>query len=462
MNIKSVQKNVTFRAINWLLKNAPQQVHSAFGVHNNGSLTPSYSNMSTNLDYLKAYTTNIGVGGVIDVKANAKGNVRFKIVDLEDNEITMKEMTSEQKHIYNLLKQPNVFQSSYEFWRQYEVFKCVFGNAYWYFSFPETYEGDIMHLTSFTNLWSQFMSVNYTGRYFDAESIDEVIDKYVLSMGTNWKKEFEPASIVHRNDVSVELDPESITLGISKLKNLRMAISNIDIAFGSRNVISKKRGALGIFTSDMKDATGNLPLTKDQKKKADTAFEKYGTLESQQQYILNEYPLKFQRTGMNMKDLMLFEEVATDVMHIAHKFGVPEVLVKAYLQGATFENQQASERRLYETTIIPETEDDILALNTYLKCEEYGFRIKATFDHIAVLQEDLKNRATVNRLNGQTMKELFMTNGCSIGEWRKAISLPVKDEDKDKYMLDFSDEELARMGIITIPTPPNTNSNGAS
>lgn len=458
VSVGEIRKNITFRAINWLINNAPQQVRSAYFTPTERKYSPNYQSMAEREDYLRAYTTNIGVGAVVDIRATAKGNVQFIITDLEDNEIPRAEMTPEQKHVDSLMKQPNVLQSSFEFWRQYEVFRSVFGNAFMYFSYPETYEGQILQLTSITNVWSQYMNAVYTGQYFDAEEITDIIEKYVLQV-QNWSREFKTESILHRNDVSVELDPANITMGVSKLKNLKKAISNIDIAFDSRNVIGRKRGLLGLFTPAVSDVTGSVPMTNKQKDEVNEEFAKYGTLDHQQQYLFNKHPLKFQKTSVPMKDLMLFEEVSTDIMHIANKYQVPEILVKTYLQGATFENQQASERRLYETTIIPETEDDIKALNEYLKLEEYGFKVKPTFDHIAVLQEDLKNRSETYKNNGDTLEAIFMKGGCTMGEWRKGIGLEVSEEDKDKTIFDLTPEQLEVLGI---EVNSNTGNNGTS
>jgi hypothetical protein len=420
-----------------------------------GSAAAQWRKFQEYQHYENAFETNVGVSSVIDIKASAKANVRFKLKDSKTGVlIPANEMNPEQLNLYNLLKQPNPFQSTYEFWKQFEIFKSVFGNAYWYTTLPEGFT-DPLDAYSLVNIWPQYITPIYTGQLWDAKDKSDLIKYYLFQFG-KLRKEFDPLSIVHRNDVRITLNPDQLTMGTSRLQSLSRPITNIDKAFESRHVISKNRGALGIFSGGTKDqVTGTMPLSPKNKTEIQEDFKQFGTLEHQWQYIFTRFPLQFQRTAMSVKELMLFEEVAIDIIHIATKFGVPEVLVKAYLEGATFENQEASERRLYQNTIIPETDDDVIALNNYFRTEERGFEIVGSFAHIPVLQKNRVENATVNEKNNKIYMDLFMKGACTLGEWQEIVGANVDPALSDKRIWDLTPEQREIIGLKTTTNEPS-------
>jgi hypothetical protein len=108
----------------------------------------------------------------------------------------------------------------------------------------------------------------------------------------------------------------------------------------------------------------------------------------------------------------LFEEIATDAIAVCNGYGVPEILLKMYLKGATFENQVASVRRLYEGTLIPEAEDDLIALSNFLGLNETDYYLYPSFAHVPVLQEseELKEKTAKlrsDRLLGELAQKLI-------------------------------------------------------
>lgn len=440
-----VVNKLSIRAAEFLVRNLPNQAMpiNIFGI---GGTAASFKALSNNDDYLKAYMHNIGVSVVIDIKATAKGNLKFKFTNLDDETIPFNEMNEYQKKVFNLLNNPNPWQSRFEFWKQREIFKAVFGNSYVYLNYPDFFEGNIMRANTMVNAWSQCMFPEYNRtEIWDVTKIEDLIKAYVFKYGKYIRK-FNPATIIHTNDVNINFNPNQLTVGQSRLQSLKEPISNIDMAFESRNVIGKKRGSLGIFSGMMKDATGVLPLTKTDKEEIQKDFESYGTLSTQSQYMFTRFPLTFQKTSMNVDELKLFEEVSADVMLIAHKFGVPEILVKTYIQGATFENQSASIKRLYQDTLIPESEDDESALSNYFQAQANNFKIKYSYDHIGAMQEDEKNAAIVNNQNAAAFEKLFIKGAATLNEWRKAMKLPPL-QNGDKTIFAFSEQELSLIGI---------------
>ena len=414
-----------------------------------GKGVASWTNYKQNADYLKAYNYNIGVGAVIDIKNKAKSNVRIKFVDNDTNMIIQKkDYTPEMKKLNSLLDKPNPFQNRSEFFEQFGIYRDVFGNAFIYPNASLGYRPTINNVESLAVIPSQHMDAIVNSKVvspFSATKKTDIIAHYLFRYGS-FEKEFNVDEIIHRNDVSIDFDPGNLTMGVSKLRNLEKPINNIDIAMESRNVLGKKRGALGVFSSDKKDATGSFPLTSTEKESVQKEFENYGTLEKQWQYIITSQPLKYQKTVMNIDELKLFEEVATDIIHISNKYNVPEILTKAYIQGATFENQEVAWRRLYQDAVIPETESDFEAINNFFETEKLGWKVIGDFSHVPVLQEDEQQAATTQKTNSDKYEKMFLKGAATYGEWRKAAGANDPHPLDPKYIWDLNEKQLAVIG----------------
>jgi hypothetical protein len=169
-------------------------------------------------------------------------------------------------------------------------------------------------------------------------------------------------------------------------------------------------------------------------------------MEDQYLQVISRYPLKYQQTALPVKDLMLFEEIATDAIYIANQYGVPEILLKNYFQGTTYENQEASERRMYQSTTIPESNEKINAFNTFLKIENYGVKLRGSFDHIPVLQKDLKNQAAAKSMDSKRLKELFFAGAIVYDDWLIGTGIEADKQIGQKRIWDLTTEQIA---IIT-------------
>jgi hypothetical protein len=156
---------------------------------------------------------------------------------------------------------------------------------------------------------------------------------------------------------------------------------------------------------------------------------KYGTLEGQSQFFFSPMPLNVVTVDQDVMKLGLFEEIATDAMVVANAYGVPEILLKLYIKGATFENQEASLRRLYQSTLIPEAEDDMIALSSFLGLDDTDWCIMADFDHVACLQESEKVRAEKVDKEKRVAMEEFKLNLITEDEYRTRMGYGPKPKE---------------------------------
>ena len=147
-----------------------------------------------------------------------------------------------------------------------------------------------------------------------------------------------------------------------------MPLSNISMAYETRNVIAKERGIEVIVSSDKKDVQlGAKPLTEKEEKLLRDKFKKqYGSLEGQDRYFFSPFAIKVDQIDQDIRKLGILEEIGMDAMIVANVYNIPIELIKMFLQGATYENQGASDRRMYQTNTIPRAEDLFEDFNNWL------------------------------------------------------------------------------------------------
>ena len=398
--------------------------------------TPRFTNYNKDRKILELeYYENPVYSAIADIRANYIANAEYKIKNNKTGEVISFDNFREQKmndvilkNMFRLIRNPNPLQSTKEFFGLQSIMKDTFGNSYTYGNFAGVKQ-DIKTIGSMWGVYPQYMwptFYNNTGiRLFTAT------DKQDLFKGWEFRWNaatvpFELAEILHRKDANIQFNiADDLILGKSKLISLQKPLSNIKIAYESRNIIAQDRGMRGIISSAEGDDSGKTPMTDPNAKKQlqddFTGAGGYGFRSNQNQFLITTRAIDFQNVDQDVRKLGLMDEIASDAMIVANKYSVPEILVKLYLQGATFENQENSERRMYQNAIIPETKDHIEDINNWLNVREYGYEYMVSFDHVAVLQEDMKNRSQVNLNQNRVYKDIFFGGGCTYNTWLKAV-----------------------------------------
>lgn len=413
---------------------------------------PVWRDLSTMKYLLDCYMENPIVQAIINIKAEAFANIKFSVKDLKSGEILpLEEYTSDKGKLQSLLSSPNPLQSTYEWLKQHKVNREVFGNGYVHASVPIGYETrrfTYRDINVMNNLPPYCVTPVLTGKWLDATEKGEIIKEYRLEKQNGNHTALPVSTVMHTNNVNI-LHNENFTQGVSELVALAAPITNIDKAFESRNVLIRKRGALGAWTSDKKDeAMGSVPLRDEEKEQVQEDFKKYGLLDDQWQQIITSHPLKWQSTAMKVKDLMLFEEIEADAIAVANSFGVPELLAKYYLKGSTFNNLDASEKRLYDSTIIPESKDFMVALNNFLNTKEHGIELLGTYDHLHILQENKKEEADTKKTNQETALSAFKIGAINYNQYLSSIGLPNDEKFGELRIWDLNDRQLLAIGAI--------------
>jgi len=404
---------------------------------------PAWLSLNSPSQYRQAVAENPVLNGCIAILAKAVANGQKYLVDLNGNEIPWTSGKTGVKNARKLfIERPNPLQSAFEFNYERMYMFFTYGNNFVYANNPlESFETDITNVQTLYNLPSEYVQIRQTGRIFDQISINGIVEKYVL-INYNPIKEFDVKNIIHFNDINLSNVGNSI-IGSSRLENLKYPITNTQLAFEAMNVILKSRGMQGIIKNSNKDAQGSqIPVSDIVKKEVDAKFkEGYGLREDQNQFLIVNADIDFIKTIMSSQELGIYNEFSNNAMIISNALGVPPELYKTYTSGATFENQVQAVRRLYQDTVIPLVNNEDAYFTERLNMRKYGFEIKTSWEHIAALQENIKEKASTLTMNVNSADKLYSSNMITLNEYRNLIGLPVV-ENGNLYKRDYDTDKV--------------------
>ncbi len=371
---------INFRSLNYLLFDQ----------------NPTWRSLNSLDECFTAFHNNPIVHAIIMIKAREWMNMNIQVKRRKDDSVVAYNTREAlPRKLYDIWDRPNPLQSRGEFLMQAKIQMEVGANAFIYHNFLYKRKA-VEELQSMWNVWPQYMQYIRGRSYFDAQTMDDIITKWKFEAGS-YKKEWDNYEILFSSKANTDIQ-DDVIFGRPQMYSHIYSISNIDAAYRSRNVMIKNRGMRLIFSSGGKDAVGNVPLMPNEVEDIEKRWGRYGTLESQQQVFFSPYPLTVTPIDQDVRKLGLFDEVAQDALILCHEYGVPEILLRMFLASPTFENQEASLRRLYQSTLMPEAEEYFNGINKYWGLENTPFYLWPDFSHVPCLQTDLKTHEDLNTI----------------------------------------------------------------
>lgn len=414
-----------------------------------GNLSPTFRNFQDRAEYSKVFSEVSELYSVIMYSARAYSNMRVKLFETDRSGDILEELQSHE--VLEKLAQPNPLTSWTDFLINQYVNKKVQGNSYVLKrnlpGFDNTLESSLWVLPSqyVYAIPSRTNSKSVTN-YWSGATKDKFIKGYAfyfsqvdLSGGVNWNYD----EIMHTKEPNMRINQTQffydLLNGMSPIETLKRNVSNIDKGYEAQNVILKKRGALGILSPQpTKDVTGIASVYTDtEKKKLQKQFENYGLGEEDWQFIISNVAMQYQQMAVPVRELQLFEGIESNTIGICNTYNFPIVLLN-YLRGATFSNVNEFKKSLYQDSIIPEAESFIGELNNFLKLPEQGLLLKASYDHVPILQEDAKKEAEKDKITVDTIAVIQN----EIFENKITIEQGIA---KLKIILGFSEEEAIQL-----------------
>lgn len=145
----------------------------------------------------------------------------------------------------------------------------------------------------------------------------------------------------------------------------------------------------------------------------------YGSQKGQKKILITSLPVQWIPMSQKVSDLMLFEEVQDDFEVIVNSFGLKRDL----FVNSTYENVSASQKLVYQDTIIPRANRYADEIKTGLGLQE-NETLELDFSHLDIMKENklLKTQAfnslvnslqILNQLKPLTPQEIqnYLENG---------------------------------------------------
>lgn len=321
------------------------------------------------------------------------------------------------------------------------VYKLATGNAFMRAAMPETMDADAPKWRWCSNYWElpadktgvEAADGGYGAMLFGTAGREEIVKGYRLGLGTYSTALLPPWQVWHDRDGLPCLDGSAPFLKArSRLASVARPIANLVAVYEARNVIYVKRGALGFIVSTKSDSTGTVALEKEEKDEIREQLNAtYGLAEGQSPYGFTDIPTSFVRTNLSIAELQPFEETLEDAIKIAGAYGIPSVLVPRKDQ-STFSNQEAAEKSVYSSVVIPMCKRFCDELTLFLGLDRSKLWLDCDFSGVACLQSGRKEAEEVRKLKLDTGLAAFKAGLCTLddiraqmGESQLAARLPL-------------------------------------
>ena len=303
-----------------------------------------------------------------------------------------------EKHwVLDLIKNPNPMQT----WK--DVIYCLAVNDALYstaFAYAPKRSFDIVNL--FVPIATHRVKVHTTGKTLKQLDKGGLIDYYTYNYDATYggvnesdKLEKDEVVIIQTTDGINVLNP------VSRIDSLKYPLSNIKAQYNKRNVLLENIGAIGILSSANSDLGGSLPMSPEEKEQ----IRKDWYNRSKDELIIAENDVKWTPMSFPTKDLMLFDELKADKLAIIDAYGL-NYYIFSNESGSTYSNVNYGERLAYTNTIIPESDKIYDNLTEQLGLDKEGLRLKAHFDHIPVLQNDILSEAQSLNTRADALKKV--------------------------------------------------------
>jgi HK97 family phage portal protein len=366
-----------------------------------------------NENFLEWYKTNPFVFTAINERSKAVANAKFYI-KTKDGEFIENDLTRK-------LNKPNPYLSKNEFLMQLMTYKGIWGTGYLYLNklraSSQPNETDFLNLPTnqiqFNNDMALQANIDYIWRLLTFNQEDN-LQIYYCSLDALEKKQLDKNNLLPFFDSPIFTNPY---YSESRLKSQRYVVSNIQAALESQNTFLSTPGGIGMIMPDNKDALGvGQPLRDEEKEEVERQIQQdYGSLTGQRNLRLINSPVKYQETMVDVSKLKITESLTQNALILFGAFGLPKELLTAMLQGSTFENQKTAYKNYIQTTA--QTEADSIANSLNIAMPSREGELVAKFDHMPIMQENEKERATVDKTNAEAQKidretwDLWLANG---------------------------------------------------
>lgn len=403
-----------------------QAFEQMFMPYARGMRMPNFGTLSllSLSDNFNAFKKCSPLQAVITRTAEALMNGIWRIKEVKTTEDASNK-NARNKKIVSLLNKPNPLQSHSELLKQIYIYLRVYGGLYLYASMP----AGMTSIEDAISLWvfsPDEVETVYTKQRYSATDVSQIVEKYVINpKNTTIGKQI----IAKPNEVLTFYDAAELNFlsegkveGI-RVKSLYYEIRNIMQAQEAVYSLNSDRGMQGIITNVAKDALGFVPMTPDEKQSLQNRFRtSYGMRRDQDKILVTDASVDYIPVGFNVKDLMLFEGVRENIMHVCDTMNYPFDLL-ASEKGKTAADKRTSMMVLYQDNVIPLSNEISAKLTRWFGLDEAETSIEISYGHLPIMQTGNVEKNNALRQLVQAMHIAYNGETISREEFRRIIGL---------------------------------------
>lgn len=288
-----------------------------------------------------------------------------------------------------LLNKPNPLQSREDFLWQYMFYRETIANNFIYAPTGSA----LVKPKTLWHLPSEKMKVKLTGKIFDQYELEGII-KYFKLCYSGYERVFEVKDVMyHATNYSYLTG-----LGQSKIPGLNYPISNIMASLKTRNIITVKKGTIGIWSNEGKNSMGGVAVMSDEDRKRIERQneEDRGLYGDRSNIIISNSAIKWNPTSFPVRDLMLHESDEMDFQTICDSIGIDRRCFSG-TKDATYENKKQAQIGTYQNDIQPIA--DSLAGMMTKKLADPGRKYILDYTWLPIMGEDELQEAEEEKLD---------------------------------------------------------------
>jgi hypothetical protein len=320
----------------------------------------------------------------------------------------------ENSEILKLFKQPNYFQSQEDFFFQQMWFLSVAGTNL-------TYKVDALKSTkAIYNLIPNEINLNDTHKvksfiYTKAE-LKAYGDRKIKYSLDGQSFDIAIKDLIPTYDLANGLTTNSLMSSPSRLKGIFKTIENIEENLLSKNV-NLKMSQKYLMASQ---GDGNEVQIQDVDRK--DIFSKI----AQKSLLITNANIKAQHLVSDMKRLFLDEQFSADALTCLLAFDMSKDVLNYFSNGAsTFENKEKAMLDYVQNSIQNDANNTMNSFASALGLIEKGESLRASFDHLPVMQLVMKTKIETLQLYINTLANIYTVEESKklIDEFKKTLGL---------------------------------------
>lgn len=317
-----------------------------------------------------------------------------------------------------LFSQPNPLHSFKDLIYNAVCYEIITGKQFFAFNKPKALPDEYRSIITWNNLPAHCTHIEMKKNVdpYTATSMNDYVVRYKVPLNDG-ERYFTPDQILPILHLDLGKTHDDLNCTKSLIGGADKAIRNLIPVYEARGTIYIKRGAMGFFVSRKKDESGMIALTPGEKKQAeDEVNREYGVTGGRRTIGVTQAPIDFVKTSMSIAEMQPFDETLADATAIYSVLRVPKHLIPSKDQ-STYANADADMKSFYQDVIQPWGRRYADLFTSYMKLKDFRRYIKTDFSHIAILQEDRKQKSDVDKTYGEVYLQRWQNGACSLNEW---------------------------------------------